>query len=293
VSPIAPVAGVLLVGGALAVIMGVRRTWRPSTPTPAPSLLDRWGRLTRRPIGTAGRRRDLVLLVSLMVGLVGGVATGWTVLVVAAPLLAFGLPALLRLPVQRDVALMESLDRWLRSLAATLATGRSITDALRSSLRNAPPGIRDPLAALVARINNRWDVTDALRRFADDLESPDADAVVAALILTANRGSVGASTTLLALADSLQDQLRARRLIETERSKPYVVVRQVTVITTLTLALVALSSPGFFSAYHTPLGQVILISLLALYVGSLILLRRKARQQPRSRILLGGGGLPR
>ena len=138
---------------------------------------------------------------------------------------------------------MEALDRWLRSLAATLATGKSITDAIRTSLRTAPSGIRDPLAVLIARLNNRWDTADALRRFADDLDSPDADAVVAALILASNRGSVGASVTLLALADSLQEQLRARRMIETERAKPYAVVRQVTVITLLTLGAVVVFNP--------------------------------------------------
>jgi Flp pilus assembly protein TadB len=286
VTTIAVAAGMLMIGGVLAVIMGARRSWTPRPPAATMSLATRWTSLTRRPSGAAGRRRDLVLAGSVAAGVVLAVITGWALFVLDAPLLAFGLPALLRLPVQRDVALMEALDRWLRSLAATLATGKSITDAIRSSLRTAPPGIRDQLAALIARLNNRWDTTDALRRFADELDSPDADAVVAALILAANRGSVGASATMLALADSLQDQLRARRLIETERAKPYVVVRQVTVITTLTLALVVVLNPGFFAVYRTPTGQLILISLLAMYVGSLVLMRRKARQRPRARILL-------
>ena len=290
-TPVAVVAGMLIAGGLLAVVVGVRRTWSPIRPPDRghESLLARWSRLTRRPTGPAGRRRDLILVGSLAVGLALAVITGWTLLIIAAPVVAFGLPALLRLPVQRDVALMEALDRWLRSLAATLATGRSITDAIRTSLRTAPPGIRDQLAALVARLNNRWDADDALRRFADDLDSPDADAVVSALILAGRRGSVGASATMLALADSLQDQLRARRMIETERNKPYVVVRQVTVITTLTLALVVVFNPGFFAAYGTPLGQLILVGLLAMYVGSLLLMRRKARQQPRARILVARG----
>jgi pilus assembly protein TadC len=181
---------------------------------------------------------------------------------------------------------MEALERWLRSLSATLATGKSITDAIRTSLRTAPHGLREPLATLIARLNNRWETDDALRRFADDLDSPDGDAVAAALILATRRGSVGASATMLALADSLQDQLRARRAIETERAKPYIVVRQVTVITGLTLALVVVFNPGFFAPYRTPVGQLILAVLVALYVGSLLLLRRKARRQPRARILI-------
>jgi Flp pilus assembly protein TadB len=292
-TPVAAVAGMLLVGGALAVVLGLRRSWadEPSV-GPRRPLIDRWARLTHRPGGSAGRRRDVVLASSVAVGLVAAVVTGWSLSILLIPLVALGLPVLLRMPVQRDVALMEALDRWLRSLAATLATGKSITDAIRTSLRTAPPGIRDPLAALIARLNNRWDTADALRRFADDLDCPDADAVVAALILAANRGSVGASVTLLALADSLQDQLRARRMIETERAKPYAVVRQVTVITLLTLGAVVVFNPSFFSAYRTPLGQVILVALLAMYAGSLILMRRKAKQQPRARILINRTTVP-
>ena len=287
-TPVAIIAGMLLAGGVAAVILGLRRSWAPR-PTTAPSTESpaaRWARLTRRPTGVAGRRRDLLLVGSLLVGVVLAVITGWILLIVAGPLVAFGLPALLKLPVQGDVALMEALERWLRSLSATLATGKSITDAIRTSLRTAPHGLREPLAALIARLNNRWETDDALRRFADDLDSPDGDAVAAALILATRRGSVGASATMLALADSLQDQLRARRAIETERAKPYIVVRQVTVITGLTLALVVVFNPGFFAPYRTPVGQLILAVLVALYVGSLLLLRRKARRQPRARILI-------
>lgn len=75
-------------------------------------------------------------------------------------------------------------------------------------------------------------------------------------------------------------------MIETERSKPYVVVRQVTVITLVTLVGVFLLSPGFFAAYRTPLGQLVLSILLIAYVGSLVLLRRRAKQAPRARVLI-------
>ena len=76
-------------------------------------------------------------------------------------------------------------------------------------------------------------------------------------------------------------------MIEIERAKPYVVVRQVTIISLVTLAGVYLLSPGFFQPYRTPLGQLILGVLLILYLGSLILMRRKAQQRTRPRILVG------
>jgi pilus assembly protein TadC len=227
------------------------------------------------------------LVGSVIMGCVIAMLTGWLILIVILPALALGLPYLLILPKQRDIELLEALDRWVRSLAATLATGKSITDAIRISRRTAPPLIADEISLLVARLNNRWETRDALMRFADAIDSPDADGVVAALILASSRGANGASVTLQALADSIQAQLKGRRAVEVERSKPYVVVRQVTIISLSTLILVFAGSPVFFAPYRTPLGQALLSGLLISYVGSLLLMRRKARQTPRPRVLIG------
>jgi len=229
----------------------------------------------------------VILLLSVISGFVVALLTGWLILIMLLPMLALGLPYLLILPKPRDIELLEALDRWVRSLATTLATGKSITDAIRISRRTAPPLIAEEINLLVTRLNNRWETRDALMRFADAIDSPDADGVVAALILASSRGANGASVTLQALADSIQAQLKGRRAIEVERSKPYVVVRQVTVISLSTLVLVFLLSPSFFAPYRTPLGQLLLSVLLIIYVASLFLMRRKARQPDRPRILIG------
>jgi pilus assembly protein TadC len=223
----------------------------------------------------------------LLTGVAVAASTGWLIALVVIPALALGLPYLLTIPTPRDVALLEALDRWVRSLSATLATGRSITDALRISRRTAPPLLAEEVATLVTRLNNRWDTREALMRMADALDSPDADGVLAALILASNRGTNGASVTLQALADSLQATLQGRRAIEVERSKPYVVVRQVTVISLGTLLIAFAVSPDFFAPYQTPVGQLVLSVLLTAYVGSLLLMRRKAQQRERPRILVG------
>lgn len=283
---VAAAAGVLVVGGIVLVAAGATRGWSPRVRVRRSDGRSAWARWSRRPPGVRGRRRDLILLVSTVIGIAVAALTGWVVSIVVAPLLALGLPYLLSLPPAHDIQLLEALDRWVRGLAATLSTGRSVTDSIRLSSPSAPPVIAGEVSKLVSRLDSRWDTHEALQRFADDLDSADADPVVAALMLAADRGAVGASTTLRELAESIQDQLRGRRLIETERSKPYVVVRQVTVITMVTLAGVFLLSPGFFAAYRTPLGQLVLSTLLVAYVGSLILLRRRAKQSPRARVLI-------
>ncbi len=286
---IAAVAGLLVVGGLVLVVAGALRVWAPAAVRPRKDQQSAWVRLTRRPPGPQGRRRDLLLLVSTVAGVAVAALSGWVVAVVVAPLLTLGLPYLLSLPQARDIELLEALDRWVRGLAATLSTGRSVADSIRLSRRTAPPAIAAEVGMLVTRLDNRWDTHEALQRFADDLDSADADPVVAALILASNRGAVGASTTLRELAESIQDQLKGRRLIETERSKPYVVVRQVTVITLVTLVAIFALSPGFFAAYRTPVGQVVLSVLIVAYISSLVLLRRRAQQPPRDRVLVRVG----
>jgi Flp pilus assembly protein TadB len=285
-SILAITAGLLIIGGLLGIVYGLRRQIRPASQR-TESIQQWWARVTRRPQGSRGRQRDLILLLSMIIGCLLAMLTGWLILIAVLPLLALGLPYLLILPKPRDIQLLEALDRWVRSLAVTLGTGKSITDAIRISRRTAPPLLADEINLLVTRLNNRWETRDALMRFADAIDSPDVDGVVAALILASSRGANGASVTLQALADSIQAQLKGRRVIEVERSKPYVVVRQVTVISLSTFVLVFLLSPNFFAPYRTPLGQTLLSALLIIYLASLLLMRRKAHQPDRPRILVG------
>ena len=210
--------------------------------------------------------------------------TGWPLMLVLVPLALVGLPMLLSEPPQPDIDLLQALDRWVRAMTATMATGTSITDALRLSARQTPH-LADPLALLVRRLDDRWTAPQALLALADELDSPDADAVLASLVLATQRGGVGATTTLAALADSIQDRLKALREIEAERAKPRQVVRQVTIITLVVLAGAVLLGRDFFAPYSTPLGQVILALLIGLYVASLVFLRRLTLPRRRDRIL--------
>lgn len=230
-------------------------------------------------------RTAVWLTVGLMLGVIVAVWTGWPLMLVVVPVAVIGLPHLLSAPRQAEIELLGALDRWVRGMTAALATGRSITDVLRLSARQPPAELADPLVLLVRRLDDRWTPDDALAALADDLDNADADAVVASLILAVRRGGSGAIVTLAALADSIQDRLRALREIESERAKPRAVVRQVTIITLVVLGGAMLFGRGFFAPYGTPLGQLLLAVLLVVYVGSLAMLRRMTLPRRRGRIL--------
>lgn len=267
----------LFAGGVVLMVVGWTRpptAARPARQWRQSSLVSRFG------------VRRLVLLGGWsLLGVVAGALTGWTLLAVLAPMLGVVLPYLLGKPVDREFELLTALDRWVRNLAAILPTGRSIPDAIRVSVRQAPEMLAGPLGLLVQRLNDRWTLQQALQALADELDSADADAVLAALSLAADRGGTGAQATLGALADSIQDRVRALREIETERAKPRIVVRQVSVVTLAVLAAALVFGGAFFEPYRTGAGQVILAGLLAAYLGSLLLLRRMAVPRPRERIL--------
>jgi Flp pilus assembly protein TadB len=277
---LAGLCGVLIAGGLVLFAAGLRR--RTESTTLSTGL---WKKVVDSSIGRAVRRRWWQLALALAAGVVAAAVVGWPLLAVLVPVVAYGLPMVLSAPSNRDLAVLEALDRWVRSLASLLPTGRSIGDAIRVSVGQAPALLAPHLRLLTARLDDRWTTAQALLSLADELDSPDADAVLAALSLAADRGGTGATATLAALADNIQDRLRALREIETERAKPRIVVRQVTLITLVVLGLALLFGGSFFAPYGSPLGQLLLAALVFAYLGALLFLRRLTLPRPRQRIL--------
>lgn len=271
-----------VVGGAFLLVAGLVKTPRPGFSTRVSTPV--WTRARKRWTSLSHKRR-LHLGLSLAAGFGAFLVTGWLVLLVAVPVVAIGLPALLADPPNRDIEVLEALDRWVRAIAASLPTGKSITDAMRSTASQAPDILSRPLRVMLARLDSRWTTREALFALADDLDCPDADAVVAALVLAAERGGAGATATLEQLADSVQTRLCALREVEAERAKPRVVVRQVTVISLAVLSIAVTFEPDFFRPYRSPVGQVVLVALLAAYVVSLLAMRRMTLPRRRDRIL--------
>lgn len=274
---LAVLCGVLIAGGGVVVLAGFNRP-----PTIIPRLSTR---LWTDPVDNITRRRALLGLLAVLAGAVAAALTGWWLLLLVVPGVAVVLPMLLSAPPNRELELIQAMDRWVRTLGSLLPTGRSISDAIRVSVRQAPEVLAPNLRRLSARLDDRWTIEQALLAMAEELDSPDADAVLAALALAAQRGGTGAGATLSALADNLQDRLRALREISTERAKPRFVVRQVTLITAVVLGLALLFGGSFFAPFGTPIGQLLLGVLVTAYLSSLLFLRRMTLPRPRQRIL--------
>jgi len=271
---VAGVAAALVLAGLGVVVLGALPLQRGGRGRSG-RLLGYWLNL---PVG-----QKRLVIAGLVAGVVVLAVTRWVPAVVIVPLVVVAGPRLLGDPKNRDIIVLEALDRWVRALTASLLTGRSVPDAIRSTRRQAPEAIGDAVTLAALRLDQRWTLPDALAGFADDVNHADADAVAAALVVAGQRGT-GAAGTLEALADALQDRLAAAREIDNERAKPRIVVRQVTAIIAVVLVLALVASPAYFAPYRSGVGPWIAVGLALVYVASLARLQAASRPRARARL---------
>lgn len=272
----------MVTGGLAMVVIGAIPGPRKLSTGPSTGM---WRRVDKR-WRTAPRATRVRWTAGVAAGIGSCLITGWLICLVLVPALVIGLPALLADPPETELDQLRGLERWVRLVSGSASTGKSVVDAVRATRARAPEVLADPLAALVTRLDSRWPPRAALQRFADDLNSADADQAIAAVVIAAERGGTGATLTLSALAESLQARIRAMREIATERAKPRIVVRQVTAVIGLVLGAALIVGRDFFAPYSTLFGQVLLCLYAAIYTAALVVLARRSRPRRRERILV-------
>jgi Flp pilus assembly protein TadB len=270
-----------VVGGALLLLIVALRGTEPREVTP--SLFTR--------SGSAESRKAMIRLgAGIGVGLVVMVVTRWLVLAVALGLLAgladrfFGGTGEERRAIER----LEALATWTEALRDTIAGAVGLEQAIPATAVNAAPAIKPGLNLLVDRLRIREPLPSALMRFADDLDDPSADLIVAALVLNARLRGPGLREVLSALADSAREELDVRRKVAAERRSTRRSVQVVVAITLLVAAALILFNPVYVSPYTSFIGQFVLFLVIALYAVGLVWLRRLAKIEVPERFLIGG-----
>ncbi len=240
--------------------------------------------------GRVSRTIRIRIAVGVVLGLVGLLATGWPITLLVGPAAALGLPALLAPPANAAVIpRLEALQEWTRGLAGVLTVGIGLEQAITATARSAPEPIRSQVAALAGRLVARTPTDVALRRFADDLADPTGDLIVTALLLGAARRGTGMASVLENLAASVADEVRIRRAVEADQAKVRSAARLVTAITLLMMG--GLFAAGTYTQpYGTPLGQLVLVVLIAGYAAALAWMKRIANGTPPARLIDPAGG---
>jgi hypothetical protein len=224
---------------------------------------------------------------SVSAGIVAGALTGWVVGGLLIAMAVYGLPRMLGpdRAQARQVARTQGIAVWAEQLRDTLAAAAGLEQAILATAATAPAAIRGEIALLAGRIDRRERLGPALRGLADDLDDPLADLVIGALILASEHQARQLSGLLGQLAATARAQVDMLGRIEVGRARMRTTMR-VVVVTSLVFAggLVVFNRP-FLDPYSTAAGQLVLLTIGAIFVSGFVWLRRMARIENPGRFL--------
>jgi len=275
-------AGAVLGGGVFLLVVAIRGV----TARPASARARTLERALRDVAGVRGA-------VALVLGALTLLATRWVVAGIGVALLALGWRSLGGAAGERRaIARLEGLASWTESLRDTIAGAVGLEQAIPSSQRAAAPSLQEPLARLVDRLHTRMPMPDALRRFADDLDDPGADLIIAALIINSRLRGPGLRDLLGGLSTSVREELDMRRKINADRRATRRSVQIVVLVAVAVALLLGVFNHSYVSVYDQPLGQIVLVVVAGFYAAGFFWLRKLARFDAPERLLaepLAGG----
>jgi len=272
---LAVAAGALAGGGLFLLFVAVRGL--PARPRNAGP-----DRLTRAIRDVISIRGAIALIVGILVLLI----TGWVVAAIGMALLAYSWQSLSGAASERrSIARLEGLATWTESLRDTIAGAVGLEQAIPASLRVADASIHDPLLRLVDRLHTRMPMHLALRRFAEDLDDPSADMIIAALIINSRLRGPGLRDLLGALADSVREELDMRRKVNSSRRSTRRSVQIVIAVSVLMAVGLAVLDRSFLQPYDSVVGQVVLAVVVVIYGLGIWWLRKLARFDSPHRLL--------
>jgi Flp pilus assembly protein TadB len=215
-------------------------------------------------------------------------ATGWVVMAAALGGLVFfwkrifGGAASERHAIER----LEGLTAWTESLRDTIAGAVGLEQAIPATAVNAAPVIRPSLNLLVDRLRVRESLPNALMKFADDLDDPSADLIIAALVLNSRLRGPGLRDVLSALSESSREELALRRRVEGSRRSTRRSVQIVVGVTLLVSGLLVLFNQEYLAPYDSTEGQLVLTGVILLFGLGVLWLRRLAGVEVPERFLV-------
>lgn len=237
---------------------------------------------TRAPLlGSRDRRNALI---GLAVGL-GLALFGWVIAIVVAPIVAVVIPWLMRVDQGISPDDLEALEEWTRSLSGVIGAGQGISSAIIATRTSCPDRIRPQVERLIARLYSRRPLDQALYAFADDIDNQVGDFVATALIQASRHEGAALGKALDGIAVDVTEEVRARRDIETARAATRAQVRIVTAVVVVVMVVFVLFTP-LGGHYRTPIGQIALVFVVGLFLGSLWWLKRAATTRPLARFLI-------
>ncbi|MEU8351634.1 type II secretion system F family protein [Streptomyces sp. NPDC048845] len=275
---LAVTCGVVFGLGLLATCYGaVRREAGVARPRPGRRMV---GRL---PAQWTTRR----VVISVTAGVVAGALTAWPVAAVLTTVAMLTLPGLLGPDrgAARRTERMEALATWTEMLRDTLSAAAGLEQAVLATADIAPAALESETQNLAAAVRSGRPLPAALREFADAVDDPLADVVVAALIMAAEEQTSRLGPLLGELAESVREQVAMRQRIDAGRASVRTGVR-ITVLVTVGMAsgLVVFNRP-YLDPFNTLTGQGVLAAVGSLFAASFAYLTAIGRLEDPLRLL--------
>ncbi|MEU4798046.1 type II secretion system F family protein [Streptomyces sp. NPDC023327] len=267
-------------GGGIALLAVALRGLPPKPEHEKHKASERWSELIR----FAGRRGSLAAGVGLVVLLL----TRWAVAGIAAGILVFFWDKLFGGAAEERAQMkrVEALAAWTESLRDTIAGAVGLEQAIPASARAAAPVLRPHLDALVDRLRARTPLPEGLQILADEIDDASADIIVAALILNAKLRGPGLRQVLGALAKSAREEVDMRQRVMAQRASTR---RSVQIVVAVSVAFVlglSIFNREFVEPYGTPVGQLVLALVCALFALGFWWLRKLSTVETPDRFLV-------
>ena len=232
---------------------------------PPPGIPAKTG-LARAGFSDARSRR---ILIAIGVALAMLAISRWPVAAIGAGFGVFFVPTVVSSrTAKRRTAVLEGLEQWTRRLADMLSASRGLEDALEASARSAPAVIAPEVTALARRLSARVGTQDALRAFADEINHPAGDRIVAALLIVTSQRGGGVQGVLTTLAELLARDVGARREIEASRAEHKTTLRWI-IGFVAAFTIFAILNRAYSAPYGTLTGEAVLAVVAMLYAVGL------------------------
>ncbi|MPZ67606.1 MAG: type II secretion system protein [Pseudonocardiaceae bacterium] len=272
-----------VVGGVLLLVLAVRGT--PPRPARPATRITRLMRLARQ------RRTRTLLLAGVGVAVMVTVVTRWPIAGVAAGVFTVAAPWLFggRVVERARTNRIEALATWTESLRDTMSGAYGLEQVISATAHTAPAELAGPIDRMLGRVRAQVPLDAALVEFADELADPVGDLVVAALVESAQVRGPQLAEKLSYLARYARAKVEGRRRIEA-RMRP--IQRDTKLIIGCTagfMTFLLVFSRDFLRPYDTPVGQVVLLVVVAMIGIGFTWLRRLARTSPEPRLLVSRG----
>jgi tight adherence protein B len=176
----------------------------------------------------------------------------------------------------------------LRDIVASIAAGRSLTQAVNALAATGPPALREAFARFpeLARVLG---TVPALELVKEELADPTSDRVIEVLLLAHERGGPIVRSILEDLVDATTRDLKLLDALETEGLEMRINARAVVVLPWLVLVALTARAGPFRDFYRSSGGFVTLVLAACMTGVGMLFLGRLGRDEDEERVFGSAG----